>query len=566
MILNEGNEALEGSDSKSVSPAILQAGVVLVSFILYVSTLSKHFSEGEDSAWYVQDVTAPSSIVDLFHPNHLLYNALNHLFYKLCQLGGYQGNACLPMQIANAASGALALGIMLKILSRLNVENRLSLAWVGVAAVCYGFWSYSVQPETYVMPLPALLICIDQLIKLSDGRSSYKTFAVIGFFGAIATLLHQQHVLALVAFTIAAAVIGFRCRSEDSMGRVIIGMGILCLTAAVVVGVPYLTVAIGVNGLRDVETIVAWSKGHGRNGMWVPWSNSNFLKSIVGFGRTVVGGHFLFGVPAFNQFISRVFPRNPLIEERFIAHQLPVAALVGCLIASFLAFVSSLAVLGSMLFPVQSECISPRRSQSALFVITLLILEYYLFNTVWEPMNIEYWIVLIPVLGIALALLQSHRPGARRMWFTVVILMLSLFVANGMGSVVPQTRRDMDYWYQANRFLIENAKPGDIVITEDGWICRHYLKMFVGADVIGVRSNATDRVPMALEDRSGLHRVWISSWALEMRRNSDSPLSRKLTSEEEKTLRALLDSVAGRMVLRDKSDFQAIWELMPEAE
>ena len=566
MILKDSSEALERPDSMPVSPLILQAGVVLVSFILYMSTLSKHFSEGEDSAWYVQDVTAPSSVVELFHPNHLLYNAVNHLIYKLCQFVGYQGNACLPMQVTNAAAGALALGLMLRILGRLNVESRLALAWVGVTAVCYGFWSYSVQPEIYLMPLPPLLICIDQLIKLSDGRFSYKTFALIGFFGAIATLLHQQHVLALVAFTIAAAVIGFSCRSEDSIGRVLIGMVILCLTAAVLVGVPYLTVAIGVNGLRDVEAIASWSKGHGRNGMWVPWSNRNFLKSFVGFGRTVVGGHFLFGVSAFNQFVSRVFPKNLMIEERFIGQHLPVATLVCCLIASLTAFLSTLAVIGSMLFPVQTESKSPRRSQSAFIVISLLIVEYYLFNTMWEPMNIEYWIVLIPVVGIAIALLQSHRPGARRMWFAVAILMLSLFVANGLGSILPQTRRDMDYWYQANRYLIENAKPGDIVITDDGWICRQYLKMFSDADVIGVRTNANDRVPQVLEDRSGLHRVWISSWALEMRRNFESPLSKKMSSTEEKELSALLDSVAGRMVLRDDGPFQAIWELLPEAE
>ena len=90
--------------------------------------------------------------------------------------------------------------------------------------------------------------------------------------------------------------------------------------------------------------------------------------------------------------------------------------------------------------------------------------------------------------------------------------------------------------------------------------------MFSDADVIGVRTNANDRVPQVLEDRSGLHRVWISSWALEMRRNFESPLSKKMSSTEEKELSALLDSVAGRMVLRDDGPFQAIWELLPEAE
>ena len=76
-----------------ISRAILPFGVILAAFLLYASTLSKHYSEGEDSSTYVLQVTSPSSVADLFHPNHLAFNALNRMVYLLCRQAGYQGNA-----------------------------------------------------------------------------------------------------------------------------------------------------------------------------------------------------------------------------------------------------------------------------------------------------------------------------------------------------------------------------------------------------------------------------------------------------------------------------------------
>ena len=89
-----------------ISPLILPFGMILGAFLLYASTLSKQYSEGEDGSMYVLQVTSPSSIAALFHPNHLAFNALNRVVYLLCRQVGYQGNALLPMQIVNAAAGA----------------------------------------------------------------------------------------------------------------------------------------------------------------------------------------------------------------------------------------------------------------------------------------------------------------------------------------------------------------------------------------------------------------------------------------------------------------------------
>jgi hypothetical protein len=456
------------------------------------------------------------------------------------------------------------LGLMIRILRRLDVDDRLILSWVCVTAVCYGFWSYSTQPETYILPLLPILLCVDLLIGLSEQGFSRTTFAWLGCLGAIATLLHQQHVLVLVAITIAAGSIGYQCRSEISLHRVVVGLALLCVVAAAIVGTAYLTVAIAINHLREPGSIIQWSKGHPKNGLWTPWSYTNPIQSLlVGFPRAVFGGHFLYGFDWFYNPISRRYPTKLLIEERYLAQQLSPAILWTCLAATATGLIATSAVFRTLWFPVQS--VPPqyqRRTQAANTILSLLILEYYVFNTLWEPYNIEFWIVLLPVAALAIALLQAHRPRALRWWSAGAVLGVSLLITNGLGSILPQARHDTDFWYQANSYLIKNAKPEDIIITDGAFISDMYLRFFTGANVISARFTADHELPAILHNTAP-QRVWISSWAIE-----PLPEVRRtglLHPTDEKALKRMLQAVSDRMVKRHEGPYQAVWELKPAA-
>ena len=168
-----------GPEANSTDPPTTEIerrdGVVLPIFVfvaalaLYLSTLSQHFSEGEDSPVYVVQVTRPGEPSDLFHPNHLAFHWFNRLVFRLFLAFGYSGNAALPMKTVSAVAGAAALCVMLKIMRRLEVDHRLALVWVAVTAFTFGFWSYSTQAETYTLPLPFLLLAVLALIGLGDG-------------------------------------------------------------------------------------------------------------------------------------------------------------------------------------------------------------------------------------------------------------------------------------------------------------------------------------------------------------------------------------------------------------
>ncbi len=472
------------------------------------------------------------------------------------------------MQVLNVAAASLSLAIMMLILERLAVAKPLALCGVSVAAVSFGFWSYSTQAETYILPVPVILSCIYIIICLHDSRFSYASFAWLGVLGAVATLLHQQHVLVLSSIAIAVAIIGFRNRSEAPLRRIVAGLGILCFLGALLVGVAYIWVAVEVFRLHEPLAIITWSKGHAKDGVWTPWSYTNPIQSLlVGIPHAVFGGHFLFGFDWVFDAFSPWFPKKLLVEERYAGQHIPLGVRLACLAAAICAVASGLAVARSLLFPTSKE--RPDRTlelryQAADTIFFVLIIHYFIFNTLWEPTNIEFWIVLLPVAAIGIASMQSRRPKAKGWWLAGAALATSLFVVNGLGSVLPHTNLDTDYWYQANRYLIQNAHAGDIILTDGRFISNNYLKLYTRADVISAAVWNNGRTPNRLLN-SGVNRVWVSSWALDPPSQLGWMGKRTTIVRNQEYIRSFITGIRDRLRKRDESAFQTVWELMPIA-
>jgi hypothetical protein len=162
-----------------------------------------------------------------------------------------------------------------------------------------------------------------------------------------------------------------------------------------------------------------------------------------------------------------------------------------------------------------------------------------------------------------------------------------LFVANGLGSILPQTNLDSDFWYQANRYLIDNVRAGDLIITDGGYISELYLMIYTNGEVISARGCADDRLSRGLLHR-GFERVWISSWSLgetKLERRGRCPWCSQrvwisswsleplhevrvtgfLHAADEKVLPLAFQGVCDHMVIRDKGPYQTVWELTQTA-
>ena len=87
-------------------------------------------AEAEDSLHYLTAITY-EGFSSQFHPNHLLYNPINYLFYHGWKLFGYQGAAELPAAILNIVAALATLALVYRIVRSWGEHGRSAFfVWV----------------------------------------------------------------------------------------------------------------------------------------------------------------------------------------------------------------------------------------------------------------------------------------------------------------------------------------------------------------------------------------------------------------------------------------------------
>jgi hypothetical protein len=174
---------------------------------LYLATLAVNHGEAEDSTWYADAITRGAPAYQ-FHPNHLLYNFANRVFFRGWQLLGYGGAAELPAKLLNVAAALAVLALVDSIARRACVSPRLRAVTLLAISSGFGFWWYSVEVETYVLPLVFVLLALRQLLVVAEDFEPLRGHIRLGIYVGLAILLHQQHlVLGLVILAGYAAIL-----------------------------------------------------------------------------------------------------------------------------------------------------------------------------------------------------------------------------------------------------------------------------------------------------------------------------------------------------------------------
>lgn len=539
-------------------------GLAAIILLGYSLVLAVNHSEGEDSGHYI-DVIRNTDLGELFYANHILFASFNWVLYKIWQLLGYGGDPALPIQMANVAAAAVTVFLLFHVARRLGLDDLYAAICVGLTATTFGFWWYSVEAETYLLPLPFILLCVWLLLGLAERGFTTRRFLALGCCFSLATLFHQQHVLLMPILIFAAGVIWYRRRRTVSRTSLLAGLAAFGAVSAMMIGTTYFAVAILVQDCSTLGEIIHWSKGTAQQGLWTPWSAANPIKSIVGIGRAICGLHFLYGFEFFQAGIARIQPGKFLADDRFLAESISPAWRGTCLGTAALAAVSGLAVAWACIFPLgrgsgaPADLRTPRLAFAAFAAGTLI--AYSVFNTLWEPQNVEFWVMLFPVVSLVVARRLADRQTPR--WATAAALTLigSLFVTNLLGSVLPQTDRRGDYWYAANRYLIRHATADDLIVTDGGWISDNCLRSNTPAAVVVVSQVKTDELAQTIrQHRRG--RIFISSWALKP--DQAIVATAPQWERDEAALARLFGRYRPRLKRLHDNGFQAVWELPQE--
>lgn len=525
--------------------------------LLFACTQSRNHGEAEDVLGYARTL-ASGSAQEVFHPNHLAFISLGRAARAALNPLGLGASPIFVLQLLNTIAGAVTIGFFVCSGLRSGWGGRLSWLMAALLTVAYGFWFYSVEGETYVLPLPLLWLTYSSAWEHAE-RSDTQRLFYVGLWGGLTTLLHQQHVLSC------ALVIGWCTFQLVRQGRPFQKPLLVALaTSGLIVGVAYVGIGAGLLEHHGWGELITWAKGHARGGMWTPFSLASPVKAIVGFTKAIFGLHFLFSFDSFVGPMQKAFPTKILLEEQFLAAHISRPQVLLAALGTLSAGLASLYLFFQLARGARADSApaSPalQGAQSSGLLLTAFGF-YATFNTLWEPQNIEFWIApllfLAGLLGNAIARLGATSPLInRRLMLTTQVLVASLFVSNLLGSILPQTTSSTDYWYTTNSYLFKNAKKGDLIVTECGHICNGYLRYHTPATTIRLSKVSADELGSALAAAVG--DIYVSSWAL------SPPLaierSGQLKGWEREQSQRLLESYRSRMV--EVSDGQQkVWRL-----
>lgn len=457
---------------------------------VYLSTLAVNHSEAEDSLWYLRVITY-DTLEYQFHPNHLIYNYVVRLFFRPWQLLGIAHDAERPAQILNVLGGLAVLWLVFRLARRLEFSPGLASLATLTIAFSYGFWWYSVECETYILPILFVLLCLHRCLDLQTRFHETRHHVLLGIWSALAVLFHQQHVLLILVMGI-----GYLWLLRRKPARWLRQVLIYGAVSGVLILGSYVFVAVVVEGRSSLQEVVKWCLSGGRAGGYGYGLTLGSLKALFGLGRAFIGAHFLLAIPAVAQFIQRAIPNYEVAKFVYLVKdQSPILSAV--LLALTLTAAGAWGAVAVRLLKCRNNAVSlvagralasPRRFAFVLFVAYLVV--YGVFNTWYLPESVEVWISLVPIAVLTGGLLLrelSNRSRSVRLLLGVGVA--CLFVVNLFGSVLPQTTRDNDYWFQASRWLIENTGPGDLVVSGAGYIADGYVAFYAGSKVLTTSSD-----------------------------------------------------------------------------
>jgi hypothetical protein len=460
--------------------------------LIYFSTLSVNHNEAEDSLFYLMDISR-GTIAEQFHPNHLIYNFINYLFLHTWQLFGYEGSVELPVKIINILGSAGSLFLLYMMASHLKLNFILRYFLVFSVAFSCSYWWYSVECESYILPIVFVLLSFRQLMLIQTDFSKPTNHLLLGMFSAAAILLHQQHSLLGIVILIGYLLIYYLDRQKISWRKFLFRVSLYSLVCFFVVLCSYIAAAVFAKGLTTYDQIENFVMGrYGKMPTKLGyWSVASVILGIIGFGRTVIGGHYLFSFDAFTSFLQKMMPGFMLKEEMFLVRDfsmfksMTLSVLTAVIIFLMLLFIFQI-VKPESLRLIRSHENYSKRSRLFFMLFTAYLVIYSLFNIWWEPQNSEYWIAVVPVFFLMVAFCIDpliYKPWIRT---GTVTIMICLFAVNLFGSILPQTKHENDYWYVFNSWLIKNTNAEDIVVTGSAMVSDAYVRYYSGAEVLSI--------------------------------------------------------------------------------
>jgi hypothetical protein len=226
------------------TPVVIGGSLALI----YVMTLTaNYFWDGITFASHIEKVAiGKDGAARLFHQNHLLYNTIGYVLYRIARGASPTVRALTILQLANVVFGSFAIAVLFQIAERV-MRNRyaaaLSSMALGLSAV---WWKLSTDADAYILAVLLILLCLKNLLGPTP------RWYISGLALAGAMLIHELASL----FFLAAIIVVFSSKLIRQKLWFACGMGGLAWSITLVV---YYACAATLHGMTDPLAVVRWA-------------------------------------------------------------------------------------------------------------------------------------------------------------------------------------------------------------------------------------------------------------------------------------------------------------------
>ncbi len=261
-------------------PLVVAAGVLLC----YLALLTKNYYW--DGIFFARVIEEARGLdASLLHPNHLVYNVVGYLFYKLAHGAGLQVRAVVVLQVLNCFFGAASAYVLFRILQDCFRSLYLSTALTLLFAFSATWWKFATDADSYTASTFFLLVSFYFVLPHRRPRP----FLAAGAHAA-AMLFHQ---LAIFFFPVAALGVFLQTADEPTRRRLVhvfkYAAAAFLFTFPIFLYSFYLT-----TGGLEVAPLVRWltnfSPEHGFTFSFL----DNLAYTLRGHSRLIAGGRLSF--------------------------------------------------------------------------------------------------------------------------------------------------------------------------------------------------------------------------------------------------------------------------------
>jgi hypothetical protein len=420
-----------------------------VVFLLYVATLSRHYTG--DSIGYALTVEAgdPAYLLDPYHP---LLHPLGWLFVRAWRLSGWTGRALLPLQVLNALGGALAAGLITSMARHLSRSMGVAIA-VGIGfAVSGGVWLLSVEAEFVTIPLAATLLVLWGLLAVPLVQRQYAGYPVLLGLGTTLAILSYLS----GAFLVPVVLAGFWLEDQPARSYWRHQARRYVLTAAAVT-LPALAVFLAVWSGGQWDRLLAALSGGSAYGepTWfsLPHGVYAFLRGLVLFPGLSLEG-----------------------TTRDFLSQASLAGRVGFAL-TYLTVLAVAAVPLAVAWRWRGRLWPARRRPLGILAVWTAL--YAVFGFYWVPGDVSFWVQVLAAWWLLVAVLVGARRGESPRWaFGLAAAVAIVAFANAAFEVLPRHDLARNQVYALATQVVAETSPGDLVLARSDDLVGLYLVYF----------------------------------------------------------------------------------------